>query len=186
MRKTCLIRKLDLSRLKRTVISIGRSLINRKDPPSITGATISGERTNVTIGERVSFGGNVFILANEKVSIGSDTMIAHGVNIITSTHDPSNHPMWLERIDRPVEIGKHVWIGVNAIILPGLSIGDYSIIAAGCVVTTHVPRKAVVMGVPGRIVRYREIDERADTTNANDYPGKAINKGFMPAKKSCK
>ena len=52
------------------------------------------------------------------VTIGHDCMIAHGTQIITATHDHNDHPMWKHRVDRPVEIGNHVWIGTNAIILP--------------------------------------------------------------------
>ncbi|MEG0377159.1 MAG: DapH/DapD/GlmU-related protein, partial [Eubacterium sp.] len=57
----------------------------------------------------------------------------------------------------PINIGKKVWIGANATILPGISIGDNAIIAAGAVVTKDVPTNTVAAGVPAKIVR--EIDD---------------------------
>nr|WP_305849016.1 CatB-related O-acetyltransferase [Shinella sp. HZN7] len=68
----------------------------------------------------------------------------------------------LTRFNRPVErkgqrtlIGNDVWIGANAIILPGIAIGDGAIIAAGSVVSRDVPPYAIVGGVPARVIRYR-------------------------------
>ena len=53
----------------------------------------------------------------------------------------------------PIRIGRHVWIGANATVLPGVTIGDGAIIAAGAVVTRDVPENAIVGGVPARIMR---------------------------------
>lgn len=60
---------------------------------------------------------------------------------------------------KKVEIGNDVWIGANAIILPGVVIGDGSIVAAGAIVTKNVPPYAVVGGVPAKVIRYRYSDE---------------------------
>lgn len=105
---------------------------------------------------RVYTGGNVKIFCNAKVEIGEDTMIADGVTIHTATHDYLDHPMWAKRIDAPVRIGKHVWIGTNATILPGVIIGDYSVIGAGAVIAKNVPVGAIVIGNPARIIKYRQ------------------------------
>ena len=56
---------------------------------------------------------------------------------------------------RPVEIGNDVWIGVNAVILDGVKIGDGAIVAAGAIVSKDVPPYAIVGGVPAKILRYR-------------------------------
>ena len=53
----------------------------------------------------------------------------------------------------PIHIGKQVWIGANATILPGVTVGDGAVIAAGAVVTRDVPERAVVAGVPARVVK---------------------------------
>ena len=60
---------------------------------------------------------------------------------------------------KPVTIGNDVWIGVNAVILDGLTIGDGAIIGAGAIVTRDVPPYAIALGVPARVVKYR-FDER--------------------------
>ena len=79
-------------------------------------------------------------------------MIGHCVVLATLNHDfsPSKrgtlHPA-------PIVIGKNVWIGANATIVPGVTIGNGSIIAAGAVVTKDVPENVVVGGVPAKIIK---------------------------------
>ena len=74
----------------------------------------------------------------------------------------NNHPFDDSAIrdNRPVEIGNDVWIGASVIILPGVNVGDGAILAAGAVVTKHVPPYAIVGGVPARIIRYRFSEEQ--------------------------
>lgn len=161
--------------------------IKRPAPPPYPGAIIGGPVENVHVGERVSFGGNVILHADNSIEIGSDTMIARGAVILTVTHYPENHPMWAERVDRPVTIGKHVWIGVNAIILPGVKVGDYAIVGAGAVVTAHIPERAVVGGNPARIIRFRDaniID--VSKVDINAYPGTIRKASYLPAERICR
>jgi maltose O-acetyltransferase len=129
---------------------------------------------NVHLGERVSIGPDCFFSADSPITVGSDTMIAARVVINTATHDADNHPMWHERISRPIEIGEHVWIGTAAIILPGVRIGSYAVVGAGSVVTGHVPERAVVAGNPARIIRYRNPHEELAVEPALPYPGVAL------------
>lgn len=104
----------------------------------------------------MSFGGNVALYGTANIEIGDYTMIAVNVVVHTSTHSYADHPMWKKRIDRPVRIGKHVWIGVGAIILPGIKIGNYSVVGAGSVVTKHIPEYAIVAGNPAKIIKWRD------------------------------
>ena len=60
---------------------------------------------------------------------------------------------------KSIFIGDHVWIGANAVILAGKSIGSHSVVAAGAVVTKDVPDYAVVVGVPSKIIKYRFSEE---------------------------
>ena len=124
----------------------------------IPGTLNSQDDKNLRIESNVSFGGNVFLGTAGPISIGEGSMIAYGVVINTSTHDYNSHPMWAKRIDRPIKIGKFVWIGAGAIILPGVIIEDNAVIGAGSVVTANVPKGAIVVGIPARIIKYR--DER--------------------------
>lgn len=146
-------------------------------PPVINeGYIIYGDSNLVSIGKNTSFGGNVTLYAIAPIKIGDHTMIAINATIHTASHNYQNHPMWIERIDRPVQIGKHVWIGTGAIICSGVRVGDYSVIGAGAVITKHVPEFAVVVGNPARIISYRKnIDVNKEI---DDYPLKAfITKG---------
>ena len=75
--------------------------------------------------------------------------------IITTTGHPLSAAARRERkaISRPINIGDDVWLGGNVTILPGVTIGDNVVVAAGAVVTKDVPSGRVVAGVPARIVR---------------------------------
>lgn len=84
--------------------------------------------------------------------IGDGTLIGSHVVLATINHgqDPK------ERADNypsPIHIGKNVWIGSHATILPGRTIGDNAIVAAGAVVTKDVPEGAIVGGVPAKIIK---------------------------------
>jgi len=123
----------------------------------------------IEIGQRVFIGNGASVTALTNVTIGDDTMIAPEVMILTATHNLKNHPMWKETIIRPVSIGKHVWIGARAIILPGVVIDDFAVIGAGTVISRHVPNCAVVVGNPARIIKYREVPD-LDVEIQRKYP----------------
>jgi acetyltransferase-like isoleucine patch superfamily enzyme len=86
------------------------------------------------------------------ITIGDGSLIGMNVTIATL-----NHGLPLETRNTtypsPVVIGKNVWIGSNATILPGVKIGDNSVVAAGAVVTKDVPENTVVAGVPAKAVK---------------------------------
>jgi acetyltransferase-like isoleucine patch superfamily enzyme len=104
------------------------------------------------IDDNVSLTANISIMGVGGVHIGFGTMIAAGVTILTTQHDSTAPIMRKTGIHKPVTIGKEVWIGAGAIILPGVSIGDNSIVAAGTVVTHDVKPYQVVGGVPAKFL----------------------------------
>lgn len=86
-------------------------------------------------------------------------MMGPEVTILTHTHriDRTDIPMGQQgSMVSEVVIGDDVWIGMRAIILPGVRIGSGAVIGAGAVVTKDVPDYAVVGGVPARVIRYRK------------------------------
>ena len=87
------------------------------------------------------------------IFIDDGALIGHNVVLATL-----NHAMEPERrgdmLPAPIHIGKRVWIGANAAVLPGVTIGDGAVVAAGAVVTKDVPANAVVGGVPAKVIHY--------------------------------
>lgn len=93
-----------------------------------------------------------------KIVIGKDVHIAANVGIITQNHNPTNPNEHLPA--KEVSIGDHCWIGMNAVILPGVKLGAYTTVGAGAVVTNSFEEgKCVIAGNPARIIRRLEIDK---------------------------
>ena len=107
---------------------------------------------NITLGAGVFLNYNCTILDVVAVEIGDMTQNATGVQILTADHprDPAVRATGLE-LGRPVRIGRNVWIGAGAIILPGVTIGDDALIGAGSIVTRDVPAGATAVGNPARV-----------------------------------
>ena len=109
-------------------------------------------------GKNIHLGKNVFINSDCKfqdqggIYIGDDVLIGHNVVLATLNHD-ENPEKRGNLCPSPIKIGNKVWIGSNATILPGVTIGDGAIIAAGAVVTKDVSKKTVVGGVPARLIK---------------------------------
>ncbi len=112
---------------------------------------------NIHLGDRALINFDCVILDAAPVTIGEDTLIAPQVGIYTVEHplDPA-HRKTGEIRGRAVTIGKNVWIGGGAKIMPGVTIGDGAVIAGGSVVTRDIPANTLAMGVPARVVRSLE------------------------------
>jgi maltose O-acetyltransferase len=106
---------------------------------------------NIKLGSGAFLNFNCVILDVVEVEIGDLTQIGPGVQILTADHprDPALREQGLE-FGRPVRIGKNVWIGAGALILPGVTVGDNALIGAGSVVTRDVPAGLTVKGNPAR------------------------------------
>ena len=113
---------------------------------------------NTDCGKNIHLGKRVFINSGCKfqdqggIYIGDDSLIGHNTVIATLNHniDPNNRG---DIIPKPVKLGKKVWIGAGVIILPGVSIGDNSIIGAGSVVTKDIPSDMIAVGNPAKVVK---------------------------------
>lgn len=115
--------------------------------------------TNIFVGDHLIANFGVTILDVAKVTIGDWCMIGPNV-LITTVNHPLSPKGRRERLGvaRPVVIGDDVWIGGNAVILPGITIGNNVVVAAGAVVTHDVPSNSVVAGVPARVIKQIEDD----------------------------
>lgn len=107
--------------------------------------------TNLSVGDGVFMNFNCVVLDVVEVVIGDGTQIGPGVQILTADHprDPAVRAQGLE-FGRPIRIGRNVWIGGGALLMPGVTVGDDAIIGAGSVVTRGVAPGARVMGNPAR------------------------------------
>lgn len=114
---------------------------------------------NVLIGNYFYANFNMTIVDDIEVTIGEHVMF--GPNVTLSVTGHPIHPDMREhgrQFSKPIYIGNHVWIGAGAIILPGITIGDNSVIGAGSIVTRDVPANVVAVGNPCRVLR--EITDR--------------------------
>lgn len=107
---------------------------------------------NITIGKDVFINSGCHFQDQGGIEIGDGALIGHNVVLATINHDLNpkenrkNHYV-------AIKIGAHVWIGSNATVLPGVTIGDYAVVAAGAVVTRDVPAMTVVGGVPAKVLK---------------------------------
>ena len=121
-------------------------------------AYVQGGEGGVRLGNRVEINNFSIVNGTGGVDIGDDTLIGPGVRIISYQHlfaagqtirsQPSE--------GKPIRIGCDCWIGTNAIILAGVTIGDGAVIGAGAVVTRDIPANVIAVGVPARITRNRK------------------------------
>lgn len=107
---------------------------------------------NITIGQRVFINSGCHFQDQGGITIGDDVLIGHNVVLATLNHalKPDQRK---DMIPAPIVIGRNVWIGANATVLPGVTIGDNAIVAAGAVVTRSVAEDTVVGGVPARVIK---------------------------------
>jgi len=127
-------------------------------------------RGQIEIGREVYIGDDCLISCSDNVRIGQGTLLAHGVQLL----DNNSHPRhWRERaqhwkrilgdpielgdlhqkIDHaPIHIGEFAWLGLNVIVMRGVTIGDRAIIAPGSVVTKSIPAEVVAAGNPARVI----------------------------------
>ena len=109
---------------------------------------------DITIGDHTRIGIHCTVIG--PVCIGNNVNLAQGITVTALNH---NFEDCNKRIDeqgistKPVVIGDDVWIGANAVILPGVTIGRHVVVAAGAVVTKDVPDFSIVAGVPAKVIK---------------------------------
>ncbi|MGE4505098.1 MAG: DapH/DapD/GlmU-related protein [Desulfovibrionaceae bacterium] len=134
----------------------------------VEGRLTAGRGALIELGADCYVNAGTYIGAAERVTIGHRVMIAHGVTIF----DSNNHPVsvaarrelaergyppeltsWRNSAMAPVSIGDTVWIGMHAMVLKGVTIGQGAVVAAGAVVVKDVPERTMAAGNPARTVK---------------------------------
>lgn len=126
---------------------------------------------HVFIGSHVYMNFHTTLVDDAAIYIGDYTMFGPNVTLVTASHALS--PRLREKqaeYNKPIHIGKNVWIGAGAIVLPGLTIGDGAVIGAGSVVTHDVPKNAIVVGNPAHILRYLNEDDEVTYDHGKKIP----------------
>lgn len=121
--------------------------------------------SRITIGNRVTSTGGLQVAAQGEITIEDDVMLASNILLNDGLHgyENTNKPYKYQKICRiaPISIRRGCWIGQNVVILPGVTIGELSIIGANSVVTGSVPDRCIAVGNPARVIkRWEESSQR--------------------------
>ena len=107
---------------------------------------------NITVGKHVFINSGCRFQGQAGITIGDGALIGHNAMMATLNHGKTPDTR-RDLTGAPICIGKNVWLGANVTVLPGVTIGDNAVVAAGAVVTKDVPANTVAAGVPARVVR---------------------------------
>ena len=107
----------------------------------------------VKIGKNVIINHSLTCMSRGGIEIEDDVMIGPEVTLLTANHDFADH--WVLLCGK-IHIKKNAWIGARAVILPGITVGENAVVAAGAVVTKDVEANTVVGGNPARVIRKLE------------------------------
>lgn len=132
---------------------------------------------NICIGVETSPGyePGCYIQGIGKVYIGDYTQIAQNVGIISANHDVYDNSNYVKK---EVRIGSYCWLGMNSVVLPGVTLGDFTIVGAGSVVTKSFPDGyCVIAGNPAKMIRTLEKNKCVKYHSAHEYIG------FLPKNK---
>ncbi|HEY4201889.1 MAG TPA: sugar O-acetyltransferase [Devosiaceae bacterium] len=109
---------------------------------------------NITVGSNVFINQGCHFMDMGGITIGDDVMIGPKVNLVSAGHPVAPSERRNGIVAKPIVIGNNVWIGAAATILPGVTVGDNSVIAAGAVVSRSIAADTLVAGVPARVLKH--------------------------------
>lgn len=127
----------------------------------MAGIRSSGQK--VLIGNNTIINWDCLLYTTGGIFIGDNVSISAGTWLVTGFHK-INDPQFIDDY-KPIKIDNYAWIGMRATILGGVTIGEGAVVMAGAVVTHDVPPRAVVGGVPARVIQQREADALVYTLN---------------------
>lgn len=116
----------------------------------------------MTFGKRVFINHHFTAMSIGGINIGDHVQIGPNVTIVTDNHDFANRYILKCKL---VNIGNNVWIGANAVIMPGVTIGDNAVVAGGALVTKDVPSDCVAGGSPAKVLKYLKQEKELSKMN---------------------
>ena len=123
--------------------------------------------TYTTIGSECYFNRGTTLIDDAAIHIGSHVMFGPNVTVCTTGHPISPNHRFDGMYSFPITIKDGAWIGANVVIMPGVTIGENSVIGAGSVVTKDIPANVVAFGTPCKV--YREINQHDEEYYFRDY-----------------
>lgn len=126
------------------------------------------EKGTITLGREVRLNRGTTICSYCEVTIGDYSLVGEFVSIRDANHgiEPDALIRRQPHTSEPIHIGRDVWVGRGACLLPGIEIGDGAVIGANSVVTRSIPAGAIAVGTPAKVLRYRS-NQAMQTTEAN-------------------
>lgn len=139
-------------------------------PVHFSSTVVASTNIYVGVGTYPGYMPGCYIQGLGGIFIGDYTIIAPNVGIISANHDV--HDSRTHVNVSPIHIGRYVWIGMNTVILPGVELGDHTIVGAGSVVTRSFPEgSCVIAGNPARLVRHLDKSQCTEYKNRYEYHG---------------
>lgn len=153
--------------VKKALLNAGAGTIQLGDGVWLNDGVELSAMARISVGEGTTVQRNVTI--NGDVSIGCECLLAPNIFISSASHVHDRYAGvsireqerriaredFLANYNKPIEIGDDVWVGANAVIMPGVKIGSHAVIGANSVVTRDVPVGAIVVGGPAKIIKFR-------------------------------
>lgn len=138
-------------------------------PTHYTSMVTSAENILIGVDTAPGIMPGCYIQGGGKIKIGDYTQIAPNVGIISANHDVLDSRRHIESL---VDIGKYCWIGMNSVVLPGVTLGDFTIVGAGSIVTKSFPEGyCVLAGNPAKKIKDLDKNNCLEFTNEHEYVG---------------
>lgn len=159
-------------------VTVGNLLVQRvlgfnRDaywPMHPTSRVTNARKVRTGIGTAPGLSRGCYIQAYNGIEIGDYTVIGPNVGLISSNHDP--YDISSPVAGDPIRIGRYCWIGMNAVVLPGVTLGDHTVVGAGAVVTHSFPEGYCTLGgVPATVIKTLDRDRVAEHRYEIEYVG---------------
>jgi acetyltransferase-like isoleucine patch superfamily enzyme len=139
-------------------------------PCHFTSVIYAPQNIEIGISTAPGLSPNCYIQGKAGIKIGDYTLVGPGVGIISANHDI--YDIHSHRPSKGVVIGKYCWLGMNAVILPGVRLGDHTIVAAGAIVTKSFPNGCCVLaGNPASVIQILSQNCIINKRNLHEYVG---------------